>query len=243
MIGNISTPGGIRPVRFGAGIGAIGGDTYRQAVINTGPISYWRLGEASGTFARDEMGANPGTYVGGPSLGVPGLVAGDADTAVVFTGASTMGVNLASDAFMPSGAGSRTLVAWISPTAVAVNPALFLWGTGAGQFCWVGLIGASLRCYDGSTTRTLATGITATPQMLAAVYDGANWTAYVNGVAQAPIAQTLATTLGGPLKLFHDTGAYQVSSLPGAGDEPAIWNRALSAAEVAALNAIGRGTW
>ena len=153
MIGSISKPQGIRPFRFGEGIGAIGGDTYRQAVVNTGPVSYWRLGEAAAStvsdisvanpthittstphgilngatvvisgsvggvlsingtnvatvldathftipvavtvagsggtvnilYAVDEMGAHNGTYVGSPTLGVAGLLTGDANTAV-----------------------------------------------------------------------------------------------------------------------------------------------------------------
>ena len=36
--------------------------SYRQAVLDASPGSYWRLGETSGTSAADETGANPGTY-------------------------------------------------------------------------------------------------------------------------------------------------------------------------------------
>jgi len=49
-------------------------------------VAYWRLGEASGTTAVDETGSHNGTYVGSPTLGVPGALVGDTDTAVDFDG-------------------------------------------------------------------------------------------------------------------------------------------------------------
>jgi hypothetical protein len=48
--------------------------SYRAAVMADNPVSYWRLGEASGTVAADEMGVNPGTYIGGVTLGVAGAL-------------------------------------------------------------------------------------------------------------------------------------------------------------------------
>lgn len=37
---------------------------YRQLVVDDSPAHYWRLGETSGTEAKDEMDINGGTYVG-----------------------------------------------------------------------------------------------------------------------------------------------------------------------------------
>jgi hypothetical protein len=50
------------------------------------PISWWPLGESAGPTAVDRMGLNPGTYHGSPTLGVPGSIAGAADTG--YTGAT-----------------------------------------------------------------------------------------------------------------------------------------------------------
>ena len=58
---------------------------YAQEVLADSPVAYWRLGEASGTTAVDEMGSNDGTYNGG-TLGVAGLLVDDTDTAVDFDG-------------------------------------------------------------------------------------------------------------------------------------------------------------
>lgn len=54
---------------------------YSAAVMADSPVGYWRLGDASGTVAVAEVGAD-GAYVNAPTLGVPGLVIGDSDTAV-----------------------------------------------------------------------------------------------------------------------------------------------------------------
>lgn len=206
---------------------------YSDAVLATSPVAYWRFGEPSGATTADASGnGHAATLRGASTLGVAGLLTGDADTAIAFNGANTQGCSIASDAFLQSGAGARSIVLWVSPTAVTGNPAFFLWGTGAGHFCWIGLVAAAFRIYDGVTSKNIATGITATPQMLAAVYDGTNWTAYVNGVAKTPVAQTLSTTLGSTLRIGYDAGIFQNSSLNGTMDEAAVWNRALTAAEV-----------
>jgi hypothetical protein len=48
--------------------------SYRQDVLAASPVSYWRLGETSGTSAADEVGANAGTY-SNVLLGQPGALA------------------------------------------------------------------------------------------------------------------------------------------------------------------------
>ena len=59
---------------------------YRDVVMADSPIAYWRLGEPSGTAAEDETGTYDGIYANGPTLGVAGLITGDANTAVTFGG-------------------------------------------------------------------------------------------------------------------------------------------------------------
>jgi hypothetical protein len=64
--------------------------TYDSVVTsNRYSVSYWRLGEAVGaTTAVDSKGNNDGTYVGGVTLGQPGFVVGDSDTAAQFDGST-----------------------------------------------------------------------------------------------------------------------------------------------------------
>ncbi|MEV4400233.1 RHS repeat-associated core domain-containing protein [Nonomuraea sp. NPDC049607] len=68
------------------------GSLYRSAVLNSDPIGYWRLGEASGSQAADlGWGAGPATYKSA-TLKQPGVLAGTGDTAVSLSG--TQGVGL-----------------------------------------------------------------------------------------------------------------------------------------------------
>jgi CSLREA domain-containing protein len=61
--------------------------SYAAKVLDRSPVAYWRLGEAEGPDAVDASGfENTGTYGGGVTLGVPGAIAGDPDTAVTFDG-------------------------------------------------------------------------------------------------------------------------------------------------------------
>jgi RHS repeat-associated protein len=69
------------------------GSHYRSAVLDSGPRSYWQLGDASGaTAATDEVDANLGTSNGSYSnvtLGVPGPLAGSGETAASFNGSNS----------------------------------------------------------------------------------------------------------------------------------------------------------
>src|SRR5436305_386267 len=53
-----------------------------------GLVGYWRLGEATGTAACDAAGGDNGTYSGGFTLGRPGAIASDANTAAAFNGST-----------------------------------------------------------------------------------------------------------------------------------------------------------
>jgi YD repeat-containing protein len=60
--------------------------SYGDAVLRTAGLrSYWRLGEASGSTLADSKGTNTGTLASG-TLGVPGAIAGDPNTAASFNG-------------------------------------------------------------------------------------------------------------------------------------------------------------
>jgi hypothetical protein len=59
-------------------------------VLNTsGLISYWRLGEASGTNALDSKGTNTGIYQSGVTLGAADALTNDPNTAASFNGTSS----------------------------------------------------------------------------------------------------------------------------------------------------------
>ena len=61
--------------------------SYRDTVLGqNGLVSYWRLGETSGTTAADSKATNNGTYLNGVTLGAPGAIANDPNTAAAFNG-------------------------------------------------------------------------------------------------------------------------------------------------------------
>lgn len=64
-------------------------DAYGAAVYAAQPDLYWRLGESSGTTAKDSGAlGNDGTYQNGPTLGVTGGINGTSNTAVGFNGSN-----------------------------------------------------------------------------------------------------------------------------------------------------------
>jgi hypothetical protein len=92
---------------------------YRDLVLNdTGLYGYWRLGETSGTVAADAKGTNNGTYVGGVTLGSPGVIVNDPNTAATFNGVNQK-VSLPALATMTD----FSIEAWTLLAAGAVNNA------------------------------------------------------------------------------------------------------------------------
>ena len=59
---------------------------YNARVTALGPIHLWRLGESSGSKAKDIPGDKDGQYKNGSQLGQAGALCGDTDTAVHFDG-------------------------------------------------------------------------------------------------------------------------------------------------------------
>ena len=95
--------------------------TYRDAVLAKGPIAYWRLGEAPGSSlpAHDETGnGHDGKYNGPLTLGEPGAIIGDTDTAVVF--ALNGYVEVPNDpAFsQPTSKAGLTVEVWMRPDVI-----------------------------------------------------------------------------------------------------------------------------
>jgi glucose/arabinose dehydrogenase len=61
--------------------------SYRSRILGTpGLIGYWRLGDAVGPGAVDELGTGVGTFTGGVTLGAPGALIGESNAAARFDG-------------------------------------------------------------------------------------------------------------------------------------------------------------
>ena len=209
----------------------------------TGLVSYWRLGDHSGSTAIDSKGANAGTYAGGFTLGVAGALLGDADTASSFDGSSgrvalpnTASLNLTGD---------LTLEAWVKPSVVDNNARAVVAKAGtaasaANRQFRLGLTNGQWRgtLWDtsGGTYNAIAATAPAagTWQHVVLTVSGSSLTIYVNGVQSgtATFSGTRNAASSGSAIARLSDGSREFFA--GTVDEVAIYNVGLTAAQVQA---------
>ncbi|MEU2612407.1 LamG-like jellyroll fold domain-containing protein [Micromonospora sp. NPDC007271] len=217
---------------------------YAAQVVADKPVGYWRLGERSGTSAEDSSGTgNGGTHTGAVTLGRPGALTGDPDTAAELTA----GYIAVPDSASLSVSGSFTLEAWVKLNDVcgqhsvvekydapAYNGYLLRVLPG-GRISALTLAGAGqLASVEGRTV--------VSPDEwhhLAAVYDGSTISVYLDGRLDGSAATKVGPTDGaGSLKLGargDDAG----TRLAGLLDEVAVYDHALTADEIAQHHSVG----
>ena len=220
------------------------------AAADANLVGYWSMDETSGIVAHDTGAApaNDATTVASPTW-VPGKV----DNALLFNGTSQYATTPDEPSLDITGA--ITVAAWVKPEMVgsAAIPQLVVQKalTGSTNGYEIGLTGATStapqKAYirfnnatDGDAHRAVSTTTYPTDGStwihIAGTYDGTTVRLYYNGALQGSVAWTgtiaannLAVGIGGPPTL--DTARL----FKGAIDDVRIYNRALSAAEVAAL--------
>jgi hypothetical protein len=227
--------------------------SYPSEVLADKPLAYYRFGEASGDVARDRAERMPGGRYTGVTLGVPGAIAGDTDTAVRLDGMSAW-VSLA-DAFDFAGKVPFTIELWARPQLVdELHRGLFtkeVAGGGVRQGYLLTLqLTAGLafeRAKDGLTasvmTRPLPAGVYS---HVVVTFDGASLRLYVDGaLAAGPIAatnelpDTTANAVAGA-RVSGNTPLGNAAHFRGDLDELAFYDQALSAARVAAHHRAGK---
>ncbi len=219
--------------------------TYSAAVGADNPVSYWRLGEASGTTAADERGANPGTYTNAPTLGATSLLATDtANKAVSFDGVNDH-VKVPSSASLQL-TSTLSLEAWIKPTSLPAS------GTFAsiltkpesyslqfnGPLLEFTIMQSGVRKRLQAPSGTIVAGQT---YHVVATYDGTTQRLYVNGTQMASTALSGAATVNTNSLMIGSWNASE-EFFKGTIDEPAIYNTVLSGARVAAHYQAGSGS-
>ncbi len=225
---------------------------YPVAVLADHPIAYWRLDETSGLVAHDYLNGNNGVYTN-VLLNQPGYSAFDPDRAAKFgslSGNNSFVNNIPID-FSSSGNAAFSIEAWANGGSQTSDAGIVAKGTGAGgeQFNLdTGGTGHAFRFFirDAGGGTHLASGSITTGgkwHHLVGVCDEPHGTVslYVDGVLNAS-----ATGIGSNSGILSSTnpvniGARQSGTGPtrddqfvGTIDEVAIYNVALTAAQVAA---------
>ncbi len=217
-----------------------------------GLVGYWRLGEAAGVATAVDLGPYGlhGTYVGSPTLGATGLVVNDPDPAVDFPGA-TQYVTLP----VSGSAGATRINSALNSDAWTIG--LVTRVHSHGGVLWGPRAGSHARLF-GPTSGWASAGEIAFAQELVTVLPGvvpytAETRLHLMYTYAAPL---LSAYKDGALVYTTSyaftnsyTGAYTINGSGTDGgaaaveDEVALFDRALTAAEIAAHAAAGRDVW
>ncbi len=227
------------------GLNANGADTgvYTDPATLSGTVAVWHFdGGTSGSIANgtttgltDAAGGNNNGTAGNSNGTGMAWTTGKLSGAVQFDGVDDY-ISF-SDTGLPTGTSARTIALWVKcVSCISTNYALFDYGTGnagyiqvvsGGTVSWEGVTGVG-------TTTALTNG---TWRHVAFSSDGTKQYAYVDGKMESSATVTLTTALVGTSTIGRLISG--VWSFPGALDEIAVYNRALTAGEIAAL--AGRG--
>ena len=204
--------------------GAAWGSTYADVVGGDGPVSFWRLGEASGTTAADAIGPNPGSYKGGVTLAQPGAVGGD--TAASLNG--TSGYLTIPDSPSLHTGDNFTVELWLKPARLGANQGLVTKGGYLIALDNTNHVIFRKPNVGTITTSTTAIADTATFHHIAVTKAGPATHIYIDGQDRTgPVANRTITDTTQPLQFGTGNGY-----LTGTLDELALYPRALTPTQI-----------
>src|ERR1035437_500177 len=207
-------------------------------VVGGAPWEYWRMGESSGAVATGLQGTADGAYVGAPTLGVAGAIAGDADTAVTFNGTSQY-----MTAAAPSADDVFSIACWAKRATHGVRYDGII-SQGPGSY---GLVWQDNDYLVLHNTFVVALAYFPTPfpdtnwHFIVATKNGTAIHLYVDSVESTGIWATTATGNGvNPIYfgLMPGPDYYFAGTI----DEGEVWQRAITPHEVDHLYAVGKQT-
>jgi hypothetical protein len=258
--GGTTSAGGMAGSGAAAGMDATGGSTgdgggggepcdsdpYYCAVMADSPLSYWRLGDDSGSMMAMDSGPNAahGIYVGNPVLGAAPLVHNSDGLAVLFDDGGSNEYDWIDIPNMPIDRSPNehyTLEAWVE---LFVDPV-----EGVHIVSLTGHIGLHLSANNRISRLRRGAQIIAGDRPAVGVashivgtYDGTDLCIYVDTVASCePVSGSALTAPQYPLIIGATTssGSNRFGYWPGILDEVAYYDYALSAARVAAHRSAG----
>jgi glucose/arabinose dehydrogenase len=207
--------------------------SYLATVTADHPIAYWRLGENSGTTAIDQTGAHPGSYTGGATFGVAGALTGDANTAVTLNGTSQYVSVSDSSAFRFSGTSPFSAEIWFKHTPDATYRRIFSAENAAGQGWQVYSQNGSFGFLRNPNEIGSGVPIASGWHHFVATYDGSTMHAYLDGGEFGGSGVTATNAMPSDSTFFIGRyGGANVSQFNGSVDEAAIYNYALTPAQV-----------
>ena len=215
--------------------------------LREGLVGYWTFDEAAGTTAADSSGrGNHGQHVNGPTISTLAAPVTFANPrSLAFSQSARQGV-LVPDSLSLSLTGHFTLAAWIRPTVDGTfQPGIiekWQWDDVAqaptnGYFLRLDAQERpKVAIYGASTVEVVGPAAVALNRWthVAATFDGAQLRLFVDGVERASAAATAPPT-DGPAAL--EIGGSSLNRVEGQLDDVRIYERALSASEMAALAA------
>lgn len=238
--------------------------SYSSTVLADSPIVYYRLGEPSGTTADNAEGtaARDGTYRNTPTLGVTGLLPGDAGTAVNFAAASSQDVWLTTN-ILPAGSSSGITVEfwakWDALPSVDTTRIIATWGgvsttgnirlgyrwysAGVGWFEWLFTDGVTGDIEINSLHTWIPTTGTSYHIVVTHDYAAKSVLFYINGSLIDTYAQPSQTGIAVAANAWLSVASYASSYYwDDVLQEFAIFNSVLSAARVSAHYSAGTVT-
>lgn len=221
----------------------------RLILAEPGLVGYWPLND-TGTSALDLKFGNNGTYANSPTLGISPLVPSDPEQAVSFIGGPTPSlVKLGNPTALQLNGSSGTVEMWaqwrdFTRFASGDIPAIFSLGTNGGMILgyfaaatdWRYYVHSGGAFHNGTINPSTYFG-DLRPHHLVEVYDGANLTLWVDGVAVSQVAAT--GTIDVDVGVQYAINSYDLSVNAGNGNgqdinaqKVAVYKSALSSSQI-----------
>ncbi len=208
--------------------------SYSGVVSSTpGLVGYWRVGESSGTVACDSTANHDnGTYLGSVTLGTPGAISGDPDTAVTLDGSSGQ-VSVPSASSLNVG-DNFTIEAWVKRGASKTESneviASKQEGSWALMFNEADQLTLRRSTYGNIATANVATTDTTSWHYVVATKNGSSVHLYLDGTdVTGTVANQTLTNNTLPLAIGQSSST---SYLKGSVDEVALYNTALTPTQI-----------
>ncbi|MBY0369704.1 hypothetical protein K2X33_03395 [bacterium] len=210
------------------------GPSLETAILADSPVGYWRLGESSGTTAKEFSGNGlNGTYTNSPTLGATGATAGD--TAVTFDGSNDYVAVAHSTTLTPTSEVSLEAIVKYTTTSLQVVVQKYLGSTPYPGYV-MAVNNGKVGCQFGSSgtyTYSATTKNDGNYHHVVCTLNSSNLlTVYVDGTSSnsATVTPSLSNTVTLSIGSYNAAGNFFTGTI----QDVAVYSTALSSTRVAA---------